>query len=104
MLYKFRSKAAGDVIMLAANGEQVLRILGREPAAKGIFEVADLPAAMLALEAAVLEDERVRREAKDQPDAPATRESAITLRQRAWPLLEMMKRSHAARVDVVWGA
>ncbi|MBP6776953.1 MAG: DUF1840 family protein, partial [Piscinibacter sp.] len=46
MLYKFRSKAAGDVIMLAANAEQVLRLLHREPAPTGILEVADMPAAL----------------------------------------------------------
>ena len=40
MLYKFRSKAAGDVIMLGPNGDQVLRIVGRDPSSKGIFEVA----------------------------------------------------------------
>ena len=28
---------------------------------------------------------------------------AITLRQRAWPLVEMMKRSSAAGADIVWG-
>ena len=38
MIYKFRCKAAGDVIMLGPNGDQMLRLLGREPAAKGIFE------------------------------------------------------------------
>jgi hypothetical protein len=36
MLYKFKSKAAGDVIMLGPNGDQVLRLLGRAPAPSGI--------------------------------------------------------------------
>ena len=34
MLYKFKSKAAGDVIMLGPNGDHVLRLAGREPAAR----------------------------------------------------------------------
>ncbi|MCW5640107.1 MAG: DUF1840 family protein, partial [Rubrivivax sp.] len=38
MIYKFRSKAAGDLIMLPAHGDQLLRLLGREPAAQGIIE------------------------------------------------------------------
>ena len=29
MLYKFKSKAAGDVIMLPANGKRMLEIIGR---------------------------------------------------------------------------
>jgi hypothetical protein len=106
MLYKFKSKAAGDVIMLAASGDRVLRILGRDPAAKGILEVAAMPAAMQAIEAAVVQDELERQQA----DAEAVAEGkslpareAVTLRQRAWPLLEMIRRSHAAGADIVWG-
>jgi hypothetical protein len=38
MLYKFRSKAAGDLIMLGPQGDQLLRLLGREPARQGIIE------------------------------------------------------------------
>jgi hypothetical protein len=106
MIYKFKSKAAGDVIMLDASGDQVLRILGREPAAKGILEVAAMPAAMQAIEAAVVQDELERRQA--QAEAAAEGRSlppreTVTLRQRAWPLLEMIKRSHAAKADIVWG-
>jgi hypothetical protein len=106
MLYKFKSKAAGDVIMMGPGGDQVLQILGREPAPKGILEVADMPAAMRAIEAAVLADEQAR----EQTEAEAATEGkalppreAVTLRQRAWPLLEMIKRSQAAKADIVWG-
>lgn len=82
MIYKFKSKAAGDVIMLQPNGDQVMRLLGREPAAKGIFESADMPAAISRLEAAVAEDEAARRgsdDDQDQSDAPrdATRSACV---------------------------
>ena len=107
MLYKFRSKAAGDVIMMAVSGDQVLRILGREPAAQGILEVCDMPAAMSALEAAVAQDDQARREAEAEAAAEGRTlppREAVTLRQRAWPLLEMIRRSHGADADIVWGA
>ncbi len=106
MIYKFRSKAAGDVIMMAASGDRVLRILGREPAPKGILEVADMPGAMQAIEAAVVSDEQARQQAEAEAAAegkPLPPHEAVTLRQRAWPLLEMIKRSHAAKADIVWG-
>ena len=73
MLYKFKSKAAGDVIMLAASGDRVLRILGREPPPKGILEVAAMPAAMQALEAAVAQDEQARRRPRPRPPPKAGR-------------------------------
>ena len=59
MLYKFKSKAAGDVIMLGANGDHVMRLIGREPQAHGIFEVEAMPGLIAALQAAVAADEGV---------------------------------------------
>ncbi len=103
MLYKFKSKAAGDVIMLGPNGDQVMRILGREPAAKGIIEVAAMPAAIGALEAAVAAAESAAANPAevDAPQSPGA--DRVSLRQRVWPLMEMMKRAHAAREPIVWG-
>jgi hypothetical protein len=102
MLYKFKSKASGDVIMTEPIGNRMLAILGREPAPKGIFEVADLPALIAALEAAIRADEAARATAGDDEDDTPTQDR-ISLKQRAWPLLDMMKRALAGRVVIVWG-
>jgi hypothetical protein len=101
MIYKFKSKACGDLIMLGPQGDQVLRLLGREPAAKGIIEVAAMPAAIAALESAVAAE-------AGQPQAPqdedaAAAEQAVGLRQRVWPMVEMLRQAHAAAQPVVWG-
>ncbi len=94
MIYKFKSKAAGDIIMLQPHGDQLLRLLGREPAAKGIIEVADMPGAIELLQNAAA-----------QSDAPtdAEGERGVGLKQRVWPMIEMLKRSQAAREPIVWG-
>jgi hypothetical protein len=102
MIYKFKSKAAGDVIMMGPSGDQVLRILGKEPAPKGIIEPAQMPAAMKAIEDAIASDEAARKNAQDEDDKPR-KGDGISLRQRAWPLVEMMKRAHAADESIVWG-
>ncbi len=106
MLYKFKSKDSADVIMLGAAGDQLLGVLGRAPSAQGIVEVSDMPAAMAALERAIADDEaawaQVQADAKaDAKPAPARH--GVTLRQRAWPLLEMMRRAHAHQHQVMWG-
>ena len=31
MIYKFKSKAAGDVIMMGPSGDHVLRVIGKQP-------------------------------------------------------------------------
>jgi hypothetical protein len=106
MIYKFKSKSAGDVIMMGANGDQLLRLLGREPAPKGILESATLPAAITALEQAVAADEQARAEAeaeaaRDGKKLPAA--EGVSLRQRVWPMVDMMKRAHKNGHDIVWG-
>jgi hypothetical protein len=97
MIYNFKSKATGDLIMLEPNGDEMLRILGREPAAKGIIEVADMDAAMAALHQAVGDQEARAAE------ADAGEKSGVSLRQRLWPMVEMLKRAQAANQPVVWG-
>ena len=105
-MYKFKSKVTGDLIMLAATGDQLLRVIGKEPAAAGIVEVADMPAAMAALEQAVAAHEAARKQAEQEAEAegrtlaPAT---GVSLRQRAWPMIEMFRRCQAAGEVVVWG-
>ncbi len=105
MIYKFRSKAAGDVIMMGPNGDQVLEIIGKSPGPKGIIEPPQMPDAMRALEAAIAADDAARKEAREAEgdDETPRKGDGVTLRQRAWPLVEMMKRAHAAGESIVWG-
>ena len=109
MLYKFKSQATGDLIMLEANGRQMLTILGKGDAsnlAKGILEPVDMPAATAALLKAVQKDDAVRAEAKAQAEldgdeiGPVT---TISLHQRATPLIEMIQRCQAENTPIVWG-
>ena len=104
MLYKFKSRAAADLIMLEPQGRQIVAIIGKAPGASGIITAAQIPAAIAALEAAVAADE-ARPPAEDANEEAAAEERAETvrLRQRAAPFIEMLKRSAAADVDVVWG-
>ena len=116
MLYKFKSKATADLIMLEPNGKQILRIIGKEPSSKGILEVLEMPRAIEALRQAVQleEDTRAQMDAKkvsgsvDTKDtkgvATSGQERPVSLRQRAAPFIDMLQRAHKANKDVVWGA
>ena len=106
MLYRFKSKAGADVVMLSDSGADVLRLLGREPAPQGILEAAALPGLIQTLEAGVAADDAQFQRAVDAAKAagePAPRRQGVSLRQRAWPLHELMQRSQREGVDVVWG-
>lgn len=92
--------------MLGAAGDELLRLLGREPAAKGIFEAAAMPEAIARLQAAAQAAEAPAEPAAagatDAPDAQGAAEG-VSLRQRVWPMIEMLRRAHAAGEPVVWG-
>ena len=107
MLYKFKSRAAADLIMLEPHGRQIVSIIGKAPGASGIVTAAQIPAAIAALEAAVADEEaRVQAqmaEEGDDTDAAEQRKDVVRLRQRVVPFIEMLQRSAAADVDVVWG-
>lgn len=106
MIYKFKSKAAGDVIMMGPAGDLVLRTIGKAPAPQGIVEPATMPAAMAAIEQAIAADEAARAQAEKEAQAEGRQlppREGVSLRQRAWPLVEMMKRAHAADEEIVWG-
>jgi hypothetical protein len=102
MIYKFKSPAAGDLIMLGPQGDQLLRLIGREPAAQGIIEVAAMPSVLAALLAAIAVAEAPPAGAgADEADESST--PAVGLRQRLWPMIEMLRRCQAAGEPVVWG-
>jgi cyclopropane-fatty-acyl-phospholipid synthase len=106
MLYKFKSKAAGDLIMLEPNGRRVLEIIGKDPGPKGIIQPAEMPPAIQALEAAIAREEADQQAAVDEAKAKGQvppRFEAVSLRQRAVPFIDMLKRCSAAGKEIVWG-
>lgn len=87
--------------MLEANGRTVLELIGKDAGPTGIVLAAQMPAAIVALQAAIALEESTQQvlDAEGEPvkgDAPG-------LRQRAAPFIDMLKRNHQAGTDVVWG-
>jgi len=107
MIYKFKSKATGDLVMMGPVGDQMLGIIGKAPSAQGILPAASLPAAIAALEQAVAADEAARARSPDASDAEEEGRPGggdkVSLRARAWPLVEMMRRAQRENADIVWG-
>ena len=97
MLYKFKSKNMGDVIMLELNGRQVLEIIGKSPGPRGIILPEQMPEAIKALEAAIVLEEAKKENGDDGlPEG-------IGLRQRAKPFIDMLRWNIKAGQEVVWG-
>ena len=106
MLYKFKSKAAGDLIMLEPNGRRVLQIIGKDPGPKGIILPEEMPGAIAKLEQAIADEEaehkRLIEEAKAKGEVPP-KFDAVSLRQRAVPFIDMLRRADKEGKEIVWG-
>ena len=112
MLYKFKSKATGDLIMLEPQGKQILRLIGKEPGPKGIILPNEMLLAIDALHAAVAQEELAHQAAKDAAQAASEHDvtvpaadglRTISLKQRVVPFIDMLRRAHAEDKEVVWG-
>ena len=69
MLYKFKSKAAGDQIMLEPNGRRVLQAIGKDAGPKGIIQPPEMAPAIAALESAIAEEEAQQKRAAEEAKA-----------------------------------
>jgi hypothetical protein len=91
--------------MLEPNGRRVLEIIGKDPAPKGIIEAPQIAGAITALEAAIASEESNQRAAVDEANgkSEAAPRPEVSLRQRAVPFLDMLRRCEKAGQDIVWG-
>jgi hypothetical protein len=97
MIYKFKSKATGDLIMLGPHGDQILRLAGREPGTGHLrcrptcphcWRPGRLPLQPTEARTAAPDDEH---------------HDPVQLRQRLWPMIDMLRRAQQADEPVVWG-
>jgi hypothetical protein len=109
-LVVFRSKAAGEIFMFAETTRRILEILGRPDAARGVITAEQVPDALNRLVAAVEQEKEQARQAAAAAEQDDRRgqegsagEVAITLGQRAFPLIEMLRAAQKRQVDVTWG-
>jgi hypothetical protein len=114
MLYKFKSKVTGDLILLEPQGKQILRLIGKEAGPQGIILPSEMLAAIDALHAAVAQEEAAQQaaqtvahaDAEDDVEKPlpsAAGPRTISLKQRVVPFIDMLRRAHAEDKEVVWG-
>ena len=103
MIYEFKSRATGPVVMTQRVAENILETIGKAPGPQGIVTVDQMPAAIHALETAVARERAAPRDGSAPAEADEDGEPAVTLGQRAYPFIEMLRAAHAAGRDVTWG-
>lgn len=96
--------------MFAENANRIFAILGRPQAARGVITAEQVPEALQRLSSAVELEKSEARAAEAAASAPADQSPAetssapvISLAQRAFPLLEMLRAAQKKQADVTWG-
>lgn len=108
MLISFRSKAGAEVLMLSDHAAPLLRAAGKSlPDAfpeRGVFTPEQLPQAIAGIEKAVALAPHHPEDQEADPDAPPVHPMArpVGLQQRAYPLLDLMKKALVKGVNVTW--
>ncbi|MGQ0522935.1 MAG: DUF1840 domain-containing protein [Betaproteobacteria bacterium] len=99
MLVRFRSDA-GDLLMFGDVAVTLLKMMGQTGDLPGAILASDIPAALDRLQGAV----GAQRDAPS-PEAAGRhdeRDPPVSLRQRAFPLIELLQRAIRKNVDVIW--
>ena len=108
-LVVFRSKAAGEIYMFEETAHRMFDIIGKEHTPRGVITAEQIPDALAKLVAAVEAEKSAQAESSRERDEaerrgePQAAERPITLGQRAYPLIEMLRAAAKRKVDVTWG-
>lgn len=109
-LVVFRSRAAAEIFMFAQTAQRLFEILGREATARGVITSEQIPQAIAQLTEAIEQARSQDAAARAQEEAARERgeplpaaEQSVSLAQRAYPLLEMLRAAQKRNVEVTWG-
>lgn len=114
MTVKFQSQATADVVMVQKHAHAVLQLIGKSEDGPGILETHDMPSALAVLKGLPQEPEHPRKPAPQAAGAdedddkmaeapePAFIDEHISLRKRAWPLVNMIERAMQEGKPIVW--
>lgn len=112
----FKSQATGNLVMISAHAEALLKRLGKTSVEPGILEVADMPRALATLRALDPDElpDSPRPSGEDAPEADTDRhredrppvgfqDEPVSLRQRAAPFIRLIEQAQAGDKPIVWG-
>ena len=102
MLVTFSSPAYANITMFGDVALHLLKLMGRSQSVPGALLAEDVPQALQRLEAATEADRQL-----PEPEPSTVEEddeTAVSLSQRALPLIEMLKDSAKEECNVMWNS
>jgi hypothetical protein len=107
MLVTFRTKAYANITMFGDVAKQLLGLMGHSGTIPSAIKAEDVPIALARLETAIAQRRaaaaaEVPANTHDRDDDEAPR--AVSMSQRAVPMLELLRAAAANKADVMWDA
>jgi hypothetical protein len=99
MLVRFDSKV-GTFTMFGDAAVQLVKMMGHSGTVPSAILAADIPPALARLKAAVAAAPEPR--APDVEQGEKGEQPTVSLRQRAFPLIDLLERAAKAGADVLW--
>ena len=112
MLIPFQSKASADFFMMDTHVRTLFALLDKPFAPQGVFAADEVNGYLLRLRAALERAQTLAPSTGSAPqqhanehglDADPHAPQAVGLKQRAWPLLDMLAKAAQKKQDVTWG-
>jgi hypothetical protein len=104
MLVTFHTKAYGDITMFGDVAVRLLRLMGHSGTVPSAIEPADIPAALQRLRSAIRMDEAAQAQAPAPEDQDDDKERAVSLKNRAYPLIQLLEAAARDDMPVMWDA
>jgi hypothetical protein len=101
MIYEFKSRATGPLVMTSDVAETLLHIIGKQKGPQGVIVPDAMLAAIDALNNAIALQKNVNGSKGNTDDEDG--KPKVSLAQRALPFIEMMQRAHSAGKEITWG-
>lgn len=100
-MIRFSCSVTGDLVMLDTHAVHLLALIGKSADSRGVITPQQMPEAIASLEAAAAEPPETGPDwvAEDEADEA----EPVSLSQRAFPMLQMLRRAKAADAPILWG-
>lgn len=102
MLVTFRTRAYGEITMFGDVAVKLLKMMGHSGTVPSAINPADIPPALKALRDAVARDEAEHAEDEASDDWDDEKEESVSLKNRAFPLIQMLEAALQDDVPVMW--
>lgn len=101
MLIRFNSKA-GSITLFGEAAVTLLRMMGQSGSIPGAILAPDIPAAVARLRAALAAGDVAPPRQADDKTNDRDGEPPVGMRQRAFPLIELLERTAQQNADMIW--